>query len=1092
MRNFGISLPKLSVSFVAGSLLLLSAAQAGQAEASGGRGSDFRDFRQANPGIERSTLRRMFNAERNGNSATRFDICPMPAIPSVPVPGKPEIPNIPNPKQSVQLSSLGNLIRIKTGIDLDLNSQNRNITLGNNLFADTASVVINVGGASKTLTAGSQVSAAEYVAVKQVLGGSQQKISIDAGGNAIGGEVDLSSITANNDKLRAANLVVAQNVTTYGDFGKRADFKLMGNLDNFGTVHAFSTDSNVRSGTISADDINNRAGALIHSDVDLHLDALGSLSNQGVISASGDLSITTGGALNNGGTIKSNNADVTFNAPEVLNVNNAGGVVSALSGAINLRAADYNGSFDSTISGGDLLSRDFNINAGQALATVNVNKLTGTINQTGAAAHVAASTENLALGEICLTGDPTFYNTAGSISITGNIAVAERLVIIASGDINDTGGSNVVVSAGDTAQGYDITLIAGADFTVSGGSNSPTLPAPGNQGAVTLSGKASKSGGSVILVNNTTLSSGPTDLVDDDNAGAISIFAFAGKGENSGVINTGGAELFTGGSGSGNNGNIILVAGGKAPETVRIGRVVTTGGTGGAGTLQATTAQPVSTDKKFPIVYDATGVQFGSSLVGSDKLTKDAGIKTVDTTDTITSGNVLLAAGGEITIQSNVVAGGQVLLSAGADIGGGTTPIIAAAVLARADGNIGGAIDPLRINTDNLSFEAGGFANFELYGTGDLNITSSAVADSTLQVIDAVGVGNDRSVDMLTPVSASSVIIRTFDILSYSFEDVGDSIEMSTTNAAGAPLEGDMSYLDFLILDIAAGVGTSGNPFVIDKVSLVQASGAEVYLTNAGKKASTFEVNADTFARLGNISSLTVQNTTINNGSLEILSVGKSLTFSGVTSAENNIDVTQQSGKITFNTASSLFTFAPTKTTTEGDITITLGGTGTPADNQGPFDNVNIQEVGGNVIINGPGFKAKEPTNLLRAEGADLVINNSLKAGSFILNGDVLIEADPPVPEGTPVNFIPATTPSRGARTPIMVTSSAPSAVSDQPTFRTAQNTPEFLVVTEALANLISKNSIQVQQASMSIAPSDDSLLMPSISRQKSSVWVIE
>ncbi|MBX9666039.1 MAG: hypothetical protein K2X93_00415 [Candidatus Obscuribacterales bacterium] len=127
---------------------------------------------------------------------------------------------------SVQVQN-DSLVRLNSGVNLDLSSADRNITLGEKLFDNVGSVVINVGGDTRIVEAGSQVSAAEYVAVKQVLAGGQQ-IIVDGAGRANGGRVDLTAITGAGDRMRASNLVIPQNVTTYGDFSLFSEFRLTG------------------------------------------------------------------------------------------------------------------------------------------------------------------------------------------------------------------------------------------------------------------------------------------------------------------------------------------------------------------------------------------------------------------------------------------------------------------------------------------------------------------------------------------------------------------------------------------------------------------------------------------------------------------------------------------------------------------------------------------------------------------------------------------------------------------------------------------------------------------------------------------------
>src|SRR5262249_12037556 len=129
--------------------------------------------------------------------------------------------------------------------------------------------------------------------------------------------------------------------------------------------------------------------------------------------------------------------------------------------------ATYDGTSDTYVGGGDLLSNQLNVNAGQGTANVYVNQLTGVVNETGNAAHVAASTGTLNIGNVCLAGDPTIYNLDGDIAITGNIDSFERLVLVASGNI--TAADGVTIHAGNGTRGFGIEMIAGASFVLTGG-----------------------------------------------------------------------------------------------------------------------------------------------------------------------------------------------------------------------------------------------------------------------------------------------------------------------------------------------------------------------------------------------------------------------------------------------------------------------------------------------------------------------------------------------------------------------------------------------------------------------------------------------
>ena len=463
---------------ITGSVLFVSSQAA--ANAAEDR-QNFRSFRDSNPGFDRHTLRQMYRAEFGRGGAGGGGSANAIGVPTIaPVQTTAGVNNVTPEthvrgkwanrlernngviKQSVQSNDSGKIVTLNGGVNLDLTSQTRNITLGQKLFSGVSSIEIQVGGETKTLTAGSQVTAAEYIAAKQVLAGSSQKVAINNSGVATGGEVDLSAITSRGDVMRASDLTVPVNVTTLGDFSKGSEFKLQGDLNNFGTVHALDGSNNGRGGTIRAVDINNNANALISSDVDLTLRADGQLTNLGNITSNGNLTLSSSNITNSGSISSAKNVTLDAASNSDLNVNNNGGTISAAE-AINVRAADYAGTNASNLNGGNWISSDLNLNAGGGTITANVDNVTGNVNSTGNAVHFSSASETLNIGDTNLI-DPTFYNI-GNVNFTGSVSVAADLTVIATGNITESvsGAFTIDTNGGGTAvNGGNLTLIAGA------------------------------------------------------------------------------------------------------------------------------------------------------------------------------------------------------------------------------------------------------------------------------------------------------------------------------------------------------------------------------------------------------------------------------------------------------------------------------------------------------------------------------------------------------------------------------------------------------------------------------------------------------
>ncbi len=639
----------------------------------------FREFRQNNPELNRQVRRQLFRDQfKNRREAVGrrldelvmkrgIDVRTLPVESKLTSLDKFVAPDRVNQRQTFQDAGGANFVRLSQGARIDLGSSERDIVLGEKLLSKVGTVAVTVGGETKTFEAGSKVTAAEYLAVKQILSGVGQQLILDSAGRASGGQVDMTSVTSNNSVLRASDFIVPANVTTYCDFSKRSDFKLLGDLSNFGTIHAYAN----KAGAIRAEDVSNSVGALILSDSDLLLEARGIFTNDGIIRSGGQLTLSAGNVLKNtsevvsaqdmrvfaptitnSGVIQSSKGDVYLDGPptaELIVKGNEGKIVAA-EGAINVRSLDYLGTANTTVSGGDLLSRELNLSAGQGVLRVNAGKITGTVFQTGSEAHIEASTENLVIGEVCLTGDPTFKNDAGNISITGDITVAEDLSIIASGNI--TSVDNITLQAANATQGFNINLIAGADQVVAG-VNSSTVPVGGTADTTSLTGSASTNGGSILLGDNVTISTRATGSTG--SGGNVLVAAFAGGAVGSGVVNLGTTTILTGGrTAADSNGAVTIIAGAQNTTAITVGEIDTTGGSVATGAVNITTAQPTSSNGAN-IVFSANGsISSGNSLVAG--ATISPGAEVIFRGDIKSDDSLSVKAGGDIETLTGVVA----------------------------------------------------------------------------------------------------------------------------------------------------------------------------------------------------------------------------------------------------------------------------------------------------------------------------------------------------------------------------------------------------------------------------------------------------
>lgn len=702
---------------MAGSILLQSApASAGNPDFPGGRGAAFRDFKQANDGLSGKQLNQLFKVHwadmRNSAQAVAQPVFEQnannlshgPNVVNTNLNNLQNLSNLPNQvgatkqelnqqfklerqaqklehqalkqelreaKQNintVQQISADRFIRGNGGFSLDLSSAVENITLGDKLFQNESSITISIGGESKTLSAGSKVTAAEYIAAKQVLATGGQKVGLDSNGRAVSGSIDLNELTPGDKTMKVRDFVVPENVSAAGDFSKNGDIRITGDLINSGTIQAFSSDNKITTATISADNITNNSNASITSDLNqsardlggvvsnlgLNLRADDVLSNYGSITSSGDLTLSAGKTLNNSGSAIAQN-NLNLQAPKIvnsgrvesiaanvnldsstlssLNVNNFGGTITALDGAINIRSSEYQERFDTLVSGGDLLSKELNVYTGGGTADVFVNALTGIVNTSGTAAHVSANTEELILGTQCLVGDPTYYNT-GNIVLGGDIFVNETLAIIAGGSIT-TNQSDLQINSG----GHDISIIAGANVHTGSGEIGPgALPSQigtPNHNAnspVSFTGQ-SVSGGNIDL----RVAGGRLDIVS--GGGDVLLAAYGGE-----VRTDLGAIISASGSGSSNNGNITVIG----STGVTIGNLNTYAGTGtsaGTGNVSVYAAQPTFSSGGS-ITFGTNGsITSGNRIVASDTITPTGAVEICNARYT---GDLTVKAGGDV------------------------------------------------------------------------------------------------------------------------------------------------------------------------------------------------------------------------------------------------------------------------------------------------------------------------------------------------------------------------------------------------------------------------------------------------------------
>ncbi|MBS1998554.1 MAG: hypothetical protein JSS86_19650, partial [Cyanobacteria bacterium SZAS LIN-2] len=567
------------------------------------------------------------------------------------------------------------------GVDFNLASTQANFLAGN--LANFSNLTIDVGGRQELVALNTRLTAAELVAVQQVMTTGSQSIKLNANGAASGGSLTLGDnlLTALNNSVGSiSSLTIARGVQVVDTL---SNFSASDRIANYGTILTASSTAG-STDTISSAHIHNAYGGSIASyggdgtlfAADPALVAAYSLTNSGSISSSGNLTLNapvisnslghgsgnqlpsitaaqnvniTTNELTNNGLIAALSGNVNVSAPGGLNMNGLGGTIQADSGNINFDSqhADIN------IGGGDLLSRGVNIAANGGNINANLGNVSGVLTTCGETAHVIGSGTLLTLGSTAIDGDPTFANTTGGIDIVGPIATGgDAIAILAAGNISIPANANVTIKT----DGGNITLVAGAAITTSAGK---TTSLPG--GVPLLAFETAKvsgvsaTGGNIDLKTNNTSAGNVIDASNanaNGNGGTVTLIAYAGNA-GTGTITV--PSILSSGQGTGTNGSVTVMAGSSsAVSAIDLPLIrTTTTATGGGGNISIFNAQPTGT-----VTFNSLG--FGSGTFKAGALSTGTIILgQSDTGGTGKGGNFFATGAGSALLGNSLTTGGD-------------------------------------------------------------------------------------------------------------------------------------------------------------------------------------------------------------------------------------------------------------------------------------------------------------------------------------------------------------------------------------------------------------------------------------------------
>ena len=375
-----------------------------------------------------------------------------------------------------------------TTLDLNLSSSQGSILATSTLAGTT----IHLGSANHALsiTTGQLLTPAEYVAALQVLNSGNQTLLLGLNGSAVGGAFRMTSalsslnglvipknVTALDYFAGHSTLSVATSINDYGSLlGIAKPGSLLnittGNLNIFptGSISALSTrpSTAVNLSIYSAGNIEN--AGLISSTGRLQLTAAGSIANDSgaTISGAREVTIVSGdGQITNNGTISSQTGNLLLStaANAGLLINNESGLLQAASHSVIFDAGNNSNSIQ--LTGGDVIAKAIDFSGRSSDLQVNADNLQGVVNVDTKSAHVA-TVSAFNLGNLDVSGDPTFDITGGPFTFTKNMTVplGQALTVIAQGSINANKGVTQIKSTGGA-----LTLICGVNSTHNAGGN---------------------------------------------------------------------------------------------------------------------------------------------------------------------------------------------------------------------------------------------------------------------------------------------------------------------------------------------------------------------------------------------------------------------------------------------------------------------------------------------------------------------------------------------------------------------------------------------------------------------------------------------
>jgi hypothetical protein len=738
------------------------------------------------------------------------------------------------------------------------------------------SISIIEQGLHKLVPLNGSLTEGESLAAYQMQTTGHQTLRLDAKGNIVGGSFIIPSSFGQSTEV----LYIPRGVKAIDE---STSLNLSGNIVNAGQL---IIENPTRSAaTIEAANIVNSGS--IKSLVPLTLSAGDTLTNSGQIQSESSLSLSAGTAVINApqsgmvGPTPSITAlhDINISAPKVTNaaliastggninlntqsasdivLNNTGGTLQAAGGDVNVRSAAFAGNNDFKLTGGDVYARNLNIYSGCGAVDINADNITGPVNVTAGDLHSYTKSPNLQLGNLTVSGDPTFFNV-GSIAISGGITSnTSGIAIIATGDITvPTGSSPTLTTSNAVGSSFDILLMAGAQFTPTTGTTGGGTASGDSTTTVTING-GSTSGGKINFgTNQVTVTTVPTNTTGNPfNGGNVTMLAFAGTSSGSGTIFMPQTTITTGGAAGTStgltfsNGNVVLAGGASSGNAVVAGTINTASTqAAGNGSITILAASPQITSPIQVLNGSVTNTGNGYSLGA------------IQPANIVLNGNINTSAS-----PVTVAAGGTVQIGGLISTGGSVAGFAAGNVAIFAGGNI---IDSNQSNTPGISTSPAGVLSGAGAGTngGDvILVAGAALSYSQTPALSLSVNGSPEGIDLPLTVSGASNSGGNVTFTALNFIDTTGSAPLVSSVASSG------GNVTIVALGANSGSGTTG---VVNLASSANIKTGGNYTSNAFATDGNVSIYAG--APTGNAISIGSVKTlgTVFNGSTNVASAG--------------------------------------------------------------------------------------------------------------------------------------------------------------------------------------------------------------------------